>query len=134
LQPFFRFSVRPDIITEIPCAGGINYGAMTNTPEMEPKVLSTDIDLAKLPILNSSNVRSEYCNLVQVFPTTWDFRITFSEIVVQSPTDVKLELRGNIVMTPQHAKAFAFVLDANIKEYEKNNGEIKWPSVPTEKR
>lgn len=89
------------------------------------------VDLREVAVENLDNIRSRYSNQAAVTMTMWDFRLIFSEIIVEGPPgaipQVRCEVRGSIVMSPAHAKVLAKVLDDNIKLYEKENGEIPWP-------
>jgi hypothetical protein len=93
------------------------------------RTVTKNFDLSKITPKNSDNVHSVYANSVQIIPTNWDFRFLLSEITVEPPDSLSVELRANIVMTPAHAKSLLYLLGAHMQEYEKQNGEIKiqWP-------
>lgn len=83
------------------------------------------VSLADLKPANPNNIRPVYSNAAGVRMTTWDIHMLFSEVILTTDS-MELEVRANVVMSPAHAKAFAAVLNRNIAEWEKDNGEIKW--------
>src|SRR5436190_17569799 len=86
---------------------------------------SVTFDVSKLPLSNPDNIRPVYTNFAGIAQTPWDFQIMFSEMVVAGQ-NISVQLRSLVVMTPHHAKALLGVLQANIAEFEKSHGEIKW--------
>jgi hypothetical protein len=72
-----------------------------------------------------------YSNSVNMTVTPWDFTLSFGEIKQPGEKTVIEHLVG-IVMSPQHAKVFANVLTANVREYEKNIGQINLPEAVIE--
>jgi hypothetical protein len=91
-----------------------------------------EINVADLETTNPDNVRPVYSNHAGVQVSTWDVRLMFAEITpIVGGTEI--QQRANIVMTPAHAKAFAFILAQHIAIYEKANGEIPWPPKAAEK-
>jgi len=76
-------------------------------------------------------VRSEkflkiYANAANIETTVWDFNLVFGELK-KIDDKIFIEQTVAITMSPQHAKALAGVLAGNVKEYEKQVGEIKLP-------
>lgn len=69
-----------------------------------------------------------YSNSVNLVVTPWDFTFSFGEIKQPGEKTVIENLVG-IVMSPQHAKAFANILISKVHEYEKSIGEIKVPGL-----
>jgi hypothetical protein len=74
-----------------------------------------------------------YCNGVQVTVSQWDLTCVFTQSTPQhapagetDPTHAVVERRvvQSVVMSPQHAKAFAAILDHNVRHWEHLNGEI----------
>ncbi len=79
-------------------------------------------------IENPNGVKSVYANNTFVSATSWDIRLTFSELI-PDPLDgpVTNELRANVVLTPKQAKALAMTLSGVVQKYEEQLGEIVWP-------
>jgi hypothetical protein len=73
-----------------------------------------------------------YANSVLIEAGPWDFRLVFGE-TTRSGAKVITEQLVSIVMSPQHAKVFANILMGNVREYEKQVGEINIPVAPVEK-
>ena len=70
-----------------------------------------------------------YANAANMEVTPWDFKIVFGELK-KSEGKVVIEQSVEVTMSPQHAKALAEILSSNVREYEKNIGEIKLPRPP----
>ena len=75
------------------------------------------------------NVRDDtpapvYANNVTLYVSRWDLKFSFGEI--KDVTDEKLRVneRVVVVMSPQHALAFAETLNKNLKTYEDHFGPI----------
>jgi len=67
-----------------------------------------------------------YSNSVQLVVGPWDFTFTFGEVKKPGDNPV-VENQVAVIMSPQHAKAFANILMNHVSEYEKKIGEIKLP-------
>lgn len=70
-----------------------------------------------------------YANAANIETTAWDFNLLFGELKKRGDKFV-IEQSVAIRMSPQHAKALAGILINNVKEYEKQVGEIKLPPAP----
>jgi hypothetical protein len=85
----------------------------------------------KLNIKKSEELKSFYSNHVNIHSSFFDFVFEFGEVerieTYENQNVMDIEIKTRIVMSPQHAKAFLKVLNDNLKEYEKNFGEIKLP-------
>lgn len=71
---------------------------------------------------NTQNIKKpfkEYCNGVQVSAGQFDFSLLFSQ---NSPNGS--QFLGEILMSPEHAKVFANILDNHVRQYESMFGEI----------
>lgn len=72
---------------------------------------------------------SIYANRVEVDTSVYDFVFTFYQTVPAKNEDGKIETeervkKCQIIMSPQHAKAFLNVLLGQINWYEQNYGKI----------
>jgi len=83
------------------------------------------------PLEGDAIAAAAYCNFAQVQTTAWDFRFLLSEVVtVRFPKPaMRHALRANVVMTPAHAKAFCAALVNQLREYERQFGEIAVPAT-----
>ena len=83
----------------------------------------------ELPAVPAEKFVRTYANAANMEVTPWDFKIVFGEL---KKTEGKLVIEQSVevTMSPQHAKALAEILSNNIREYEKNVGEIKIPRPP----
>ena len=77
-------------------------------------------------IIQSDKFFKIYCNSVNLVVTPWDFTFAFGEFKNSNPPTVEQSV--GVIMSPPHAKAFLKILEDNMREYEKNVGEIKLPS------
>ena len=82
-----------------------------------------------------------YANQVQSIFTPWDLTLEFAHLVaMQTVTDGVVQTGAvaqtmqRIVMSPQHAKALARVLEMNIKNYEDQFGPITEIELPLPQR
>ena len=65
-----------------------------------------------------------YANLAIIVHSTSEFVIDF---VRMRPGVAKAKVKSRIVMTPEHAKRLAHVLQDNLMRYEARFGEIRLP-------
>jgi hypothetical protein len=70
-----------------------------------------------------------YTNAANLEMTPWDFTLLFGELK-KTGDKMIVEHSIGIAMSPQHAKALAGMLVTQVKEYEKQIGEIKMPQPP----
>lgn len=66
-----------------------------------------------------------YSNAAHVMGSTWDFSFIFSRILGTQGNVATIEERVEVLMSPQHAKAFLGLLAQHVQEYEKRLGEIR---------
>lgn len=95
------------------------------------KAASTGMENKQIPISNSNSLRSEYANNVDIGLSPWDIRLTFTELAQNSDGTVSRELKGNIVMSPAHARAMHGALTITLSQYEEVFGKIQQPNTPT---
>ena len=82
--------------------------------------------------LGAPSLPAVYCNGVQIAVSPWDVTFIFIHAVPgtlqqSGPIDesqVEKRLVQAVVMSPQHAKALAQILDINVRTWEDLNGEI----------
>jgi len=84
----------------------------------------------ELPTVPAEKFARTYANAANMEVTPWDFKIVFGELK-KSEGKLVIEQSVEVTMSPQHAKALAEILNNNIREYEKNVGEIKLPRPPS---
>ena|ERR1039457_5004497 len=84
-------------------------------------------DISKQKVENPLNITPQYANSSFAVATDWDIRLVFTEIIPQAPSGIRVELRGNIVMTPAQGKALAAALKSTLDQYEARQGTIQWP-------
>lgn len=72
--------------------------------------------------IDTDKIDAKFCD--QVMLNTAVFGLTF-DFIQQIPQMKTARVLSRIAMSPQHAKIFSEMLSLNIKEYEKNFGEIK---------
>ncbi len=65
-----------------------------------------------------------YANLVVISHSASEIIIDFARIMPGVP---KARVQARIIMTPQHAKGLLKTLEENLKKYEAQFGEIKFP-------
>lgn len=75
---------------------------------------------------------SPYCNNVNILPSLWEFTFEFSQMVPVGQGEdgnplVSQEPVERLVMSPQHAKAFAEALAQSVNKWEQQFGQL--PSV-----
>lgn len=79
------------------------------------------------------NIEKKYCNFVQSEISVFDFSFTFgirTRALVERDSYDKV---AEIFMSPQHAKAFALMLQKDIEDYERNFGEIQLDPLQSSK-
>ncbi|MDR0228305.1 MAG: DUF3467 domain-containing protein [Flavobacteriaceae bacterium] len=67
-----------------------------------------------------------FSNLVIVNHSDTEFVVDFVNVMPGVP---KPKVKSRIILTPQHAKAFARVLNDHLERFEMTNGEIKIKAV-----
>lgn len=133
----FNKIFNPEVAERIAKPGG-KFPNQSILDLYKPKVANTRIRLGDLgqmepkaiPISNSSSVRSEYSNSVNVGFGPWDVRLTFTEIAQDSQGAVVQELKANLIMSPAHARALVGVLSTALAQYENQFGKIIQPNPP----
>jgi hypothetical protein len=84
----------------------------------------------ELPTTRTDKFVRAYTNAANLEVTPWDFKLVFGELKKNSDGKTVIEQSVEVTMSPQHAKALADILSTNVREYEKNVGEIKLPKAP----
>jgi hypothetical protein len=84
----------------------------------------------ELPTSRTDKFVRIYANAANLEVTPWDFKMIFGELKKSSDGKPVIEQSVEVTMSPQHAKALADILSVNVREYEKNVGEIKLPRTP----
>ena len=88
----------------------------TKRTEQNKLVSSND-----LPQRQAAEYTSAYSNNVEIGTSPWDFRFLFFEIAEDENGDLIREKKVRVVMSPQHAVAFAEVLNKTIQRWEKEH-------------
>jgi hypothetical protein len=105
----------------------MNNPAATNPTALEP----VNFDPNKAEVVNPRGIETVYANNAAVMAMQHDFRMVFSEIVVEGPTNSpRLELRANVALSPTMLKAIYEAIGKTIEMYEDNISEITWPPKP----
>jgi len=99
---------------------------MAHSP-LPPGISQEQIDVSKQKVENPLNVTPLYANSSYSVATDWDIRVVFLEVIPTPPSGARVEMRGNIVMTPAQAKALAAALQGTITQFEARHGTIQWP-------
>jgi hypothetical protein len=78
----------------------------------------------------SSGFTSLYANDTQIQISPWDFRLMFG-VISEAPSlnnlTYRIEMVGEVRMSPQHAKRVAEILERQLKLYEESIGPIPTP-------
>ncbi len=96
----------------------------TDKEPAEAEVQEQVID--KVSYVEGSSNLASYVNNAQISVSPWDFTIAFGQIAEVKDAKLIVQQRATVVMSPEHAKALANVLNNNIASYEKAFGEIRW--------
>jgi len=90
------------------------------------------MDMPQVPQQNTkaADFKSIYANNVQLFMSPWDVAFVFGENQSVKDNILMVEQSVRVVMSPQHAKVFAQVLNDQIGRYETTFGTIQIPSPP----
>ena len=79
-------------------------------------------------LIRSDKFVSIYANSTILDVTPWDFRFSFGVWIKPETGKLpKVENLVEVIMSPQHAKAFFGLLQSHVEQYEKQIGEIKLP-------
>ncbi|HOP07841.1 MAG TPA: DUF3467 domain-containing protein [candidate division Zixibacteria bacterium] len=68
-----------------------------------------------------------YANLAMIMHSPNEIVLDFARVVPRSP---KAKVKARIIMTPMHAKILLKTLEDNLKNFEKQFGEIKMHVSP----
>jgi len=86
-------------------------------------------ELVDLPHIRSKDFQSVYSNFAQCGRSAWDIAIQFGQLGESEPGKPAVIELTTVTMTPSLAKAFLGVLNAQIKQYELENGEVQLPGI-----
>jgi hypothetical protein len=89
--------------------------------------MAEDEEEEGVPHVRSEGFRVVYSNFIQPGRTAWDIAILFGQIGESEPGKPAVIDQVTAVITPALAKAFVGVLNAHVKSYERENGEIMIP-------
>lgn len=71
--------------------------------------------------IDHNKIEAKYSDQAMISHNPFGFTIDFGQMIPQMRM---VKITNRIAMSPQHAKAFVEALEENIKNYEKNFGEI----------
>jgi Protein of unknown function (DUF3467) len=74
-----------------------------------------------------ANFRTIYSNNSKFAVSPFDFAMILSQVTESEKGEVYIEQQARVVMSPLHAKIFAFVLSQNVMNFEQRFGEIHIP-------
>jgi len=78
-----------------------------------------------LDVVNAANPPTViYTNNIIVKMSRWDFLLDLGQIVDATKERLAIETQARIAMSPQHAKAFARLMNERVKLYEELYGRI----------
>jgi hypothetical protein len=80
------------------------------------------------PRTRSPNHQTLYVNVTEFGMTPWDLHIMIGNVHVGQFQSIGIEETAEIIMSPQHAKAFMLALTANVNAWEEAYGAIKLPA------
>lgn len=86
-------------------------------------------ELVELPHFRGKDFQLLYSNFAQCGRGAWDIAIAFGLITESEPGKAAVMDLVNVNMTPALAKALVGVLNATVKQYELENGEVTLPGV-----
>lgn len=72
-----------------------------------------------------------YANNVAFGASQFDVRLAFGEILDVTPEKMRVLTRAQIIMSWLQAKALAAFLHAHVEAFEKANGPLVLPNLPT---
>jgi len=102
---------------------------MSSTPKPNPTGATQHaLDVNAMPVTNPREIPSVYANNAAVLQMPHDFRIAFSEVVSEGAANSpRVELRANVAMSPTMMKGLYMAIGTTLANFEKQQGEIKWP-------
>ena len=81
----------------------------------------------EIPHVRSKDYQVVYSNFAQPGRSSWDIAILFAQVGESEPATPAVIDQVTVIMTPPLAKALVAVLNAHLKDYERENGEIAIP-------
>jgi hypothetical protein len=72
-----------------------------------------------------------YANNIAIGSSNFDVRLIFGEIVEATEENIIVEQRAQVSMGWLEAKILAEIMQANIKDYERRNGILTIPELPS---
>lgn len=101
---------------------------MSTAPKPSLSQFQQGLNPNTTPVANPANIPPVYANNAAVLQMPHDFRIAFSEVVSEGAANPpRLELRANVALSPTMLKALYQAIGTSLANYEKQQGEIKWP-------
>lgn len=91
-------------------------------------VQETSIGGRRVRKITPEDTPTIYANNVGLRTTLWDMTLDFGMILTADTDNVIIRDVASVVMSPQHAKAFANVLAENVRRYEEQHGPL--PRIP----
>ena len=80
-----------------------------------------------IPHVRTKDFQVIYSNFIQPGRSAWDIAILFGQVGESEPGAPAVLDQVTVVITPALAKAFVGVLNAHVKDYERDNGPIVIP-------
>ncbi len=71
--------------------------------------------------------RTIYVNSVNIERSSWDVRIRLGQIQTATEKELEIEELAHVYMSPQHAKAFADILNKSVRQWEAGHGDVSMP-------
>jgi Protein of unknown function (DUF3467) len=99
-------------------------------PEAVNEAQAEELKLAtELPHIRGEGFQVFYSNFGQCGRSAWDIAVSFGRLGEGKPGEPAVIDLCHVVMTPPFAKALLGVINAQVKQYEAENGEVQIPGV-----
>jgi Protein of unknown function (DUF3467) len=83
------------------------------------------ITISRLPVKKAQDFIRLYASIFSISSTPLDLSLQVGQPIVDDRVDAHVEQRATITMSWQAAKTLAAIVDLNVKNYEKQFGEIQ---------
>ena len=83
------------------------------------------LTISRLPIQKAEDFIRFYASVFSISSTPLDLTLQVGQPIVDNKVDAHVEQRASITMSWQAAKTLAALVDLNVKNYEKQFGEIQ---------
>lgn len=88
-----------------------------------------DLQMVEMPHVRSKDFQVFYANFGQAGRSAWDIAVSFGRVGESETGQPAVIDLCHVVMTPPFAKALLGVINAQVKQYEAENGEVQIPGA-----